>query len=390
MQGKSINTLLIEDNPKDARLIQEELSEAMDVFFNLTCAETLQDGLKQIENGGIDIILLDLSLPDSTGLDTFSKVYEKAHRVPILILSGMRDELLAETAVGKGAQDYSVKSDIDRQLLIRSIQYAIERHKVRDELLKSQEQFRIIAENSTDLICVVNLEGKYLYNSPSYLNVVDNPNELLGTSFFNLIHTDDVEKIKHNFNIMVTTGMREKMEYRLVTKRLGLCFIESSGTVILDDKGKSEKIVIVSHDITEQKRVEEEIHQLSKEVQLLGNDLVEQTSESIIITNTNKTIEYVNSAFEHVTGYTKQEVINKPIKMLEEEKYTDIFFSEVEKTLQTGKIYKGEIINKKKNGEPLLSHTTITPLKGKNGEITHWIFTGRDITSIKQEEKKTT
>ncbi len=129
MEAQYIKVLLIEDNPGDARLIREMLAQARGVIFDLEGADRLSAGLKRIGGGGIDIVLLDLSLPDNHGFDTFMEVQAKAPDVPIIVMSGQDDEELAVKAVQEGAQDYLVKGQVDSNLLVRSIRYAIERQR---------------------------------------------------------------------------------------------------------------------------------------------------------------------------------------------------------------------------------------------------------------------
>jgi two-component sensor histidine kinase/CheY-like chemotaxis protein len=127
MSEKNINVLLIEDNPGDARLIQEMLAEARGVTLNVQHAGSLSKGLEHINCNDIELALLDLSLPDSHGLDTFIKVQSNATDIPIIVLSGLDNEELAVEAVQRGAQDYLVKGKVDSDLLVRAIRYAIER-----------------------------------------------------------------------------------------------------------------------------------------------------------------------------------------------------------------------------------------------------------------------
>ncbi len=108
MANKPINVLFIEDNPGDARLIQEMLADADGARFKLECADRLSAGLGRLGKGGIDCVLLDLTLPDSTELDTFVRVQAQAPEIPIVVISGLDDEALAIEAVQKGAQDYLV------------------------------------------------------------------------------------------------------------------------------------------------------------------------------------------------------------------------------------------------------------------------------------------
>lgn len=135
-----IKTLLIEDNPGDSRLIREMLSEAKDVSFDLKYAERLQAGLDQIGQGGIDVVLLDLGLPDSQGLETLDKTYALAPEVPIVVLTGLDDDTLGVQAVNRGAQDYLKKGQVDGELLMRTIRYAIERRRAKEREGQLQRQ----------------------------------------------------------------------------------------------------------------------------------------------------------------------------------------------------------------------------------------------------------
>ena len=143
MTETSINVLLIEDDSGDAYLLQSFLSSAEPVSFNLLCANRLGTGLDHLNDTHFDIILLDLSLPDSMGLDTIDKVRLHAPDVPIVVLTGLDDEDTAMQAVQAGAQDYLSKDHLDHNTLTRSIRYAVERHRLRQALdqarLKEEE-----------------------------------------------------------------------------------------------------------------------------------------------------------------------------------------------------------------------------------------------------------
>src|SRR5262245_44922927 len=128
------NVLLIEDNPGDARLIQEMIREDPDAPFNVHCADRLSRALEHLAVGGTGLVLLDLSLPDSMGLETFARVYAHSPTVPIIVLTGNDDDSLALSAVKSGAQDYLVKSRLDRELLLRSMHYSIERKRYQVQL----------------------------------------------------------------------------------------------------------------------------------------------------------------------------------------------------------------------------------------------------------------
>jgi diguanylate cyclase (GGDEF)-like protein len=125
--GDRHSVLLIEDNPGDARLIREMIAEDPDVPFDLHFSQRLAQGLDFLANEKPDLVLLDLSLPDSLGLETFGKVFDHSPDIPIIVLTGTDDRNIALSAVKNGAQDYLVKGKLDRELLVRAMQYSIER-----------------------------------------------------------------------------------------------------------------------------------------------------------------------------------------------------------------------------------------------------------------------
>lgn len=140
MGGEEIKILLVEDNTIEAALLQEELCELEPSRFFISHVERLDEAIGRLEEGLFDIILLDLGLPDSHGLDTFVTAHERAKGIPIVVLSGLDDERLGMEAVRKGAQDYLVKGKSDVHALVRSLHHAIQRHRLLAELELSKER----------------------------------------------------------------------------------------------------------------------------------------------------------------------------------------------------------------------------------------------------------
>lgn len=156
MRINPIQILLVEDNPGDARLIQVMLAETGGRLFELTHADRLSAGLTCLAEEGFDLVLLDLSLPDSQGLDTFVQVKPHAPDLPVVVLTGNVDEELPSQAMRAGAQDYLVKGEIDGNLLVRSIRYAIERQ----ELMSALERERQKKREGDELYFIERLTGQ--------------------------------------------------------------------------------------------------------------------------------------------------------------------------------------------------------------------------------------
>lgn len=139
MDDRQINVLLIEDNPGDAALIRVLLEEVEGTPFALERVDRLTAGLERLARGGIDVVLLDLSLPESQGLPTFLRAKSHAPNLPILVLTGLDDETLAVRAVQAGAQDYLVKGGVTSAVLSRALRYAIERKQTEIALQRATE-----------------------------------------------------------------------------------------------------------------------------------------------------------------------------------------------------------------------------------------------------------
>jgi len=145
--NEEITILLIEDNPGDARLIQEALLETnrdhpTTTRFKLTVADRLCAGLGALAQRNVDVILLDLSLPDSEGLSTLLSISAQAPALPVIVMTGLDDETITVGALQAGAQDYLIKGELDGNLLVRAIRYAIERKRAEEALRVSEESLR--------------------------------------------------------------------------------------------------------------------------------------------------------------------------------------------------------------------------------------------------------
>jgi two-component system cell cycle response regulator len=151
-----IRVLLVEDNPADARWVREMLAEDVSGEFELEHAFTVRDGVEQLaaQDAAIDAVLLDLSLPDATGLDTLQRVLEASHNAVVIVMTGHGDEQIGLAAMQAGAQDYLVKGQVDGRTLRRALRFALERQTVlqrlshRDDLtgLHNRRGFMIQAE----------------------------------------------------------------------------------------------------------------------------------------------------------------------------------------------------------------------------------------------------
>ena len=148
----TIRVLIVEDNPADVALIEQLLHATRSTNFELIHSETIEASLARIGESKVDVVLLDLSLPDSTGIEACEKIRQAKTSIPVVILTGLDDEQVAIDAVQRGAQDYLVKGEIDSDVLVRSLRYAIERQRIETELQQAHDELeKRVAERTSDL-----------------------------------------------------------------------------------------------------------------------------------------------------------------------------------------------------------------------------------------------
>lgn len=267
---RNINILLIEDNHDYAQLINRIISNESSNLMEVKHHETFAEGFKRLSEGDIDLVLLDLELPDNSNIDKIVQIHVSTD-VPIIVLTGTDDEQVAIKSVQMGAQDYLMKSNLDSRLLVRSIRYAIERKKVDDKLKRTEERFRLLIENAVDLIAILDLDGTINYASPSHNRVLGyDEHDLLGRKAFEFIHPEDLpavveifsKGIQHIGNEDFDQDMSYSAEFRFRHKDGYWVTLESFGKLYPPDSGEI-GIIVNSRDVTERKKMEESLRNLS-------------------------------------------------------------------------------------------------------------------------------
>jgi PAS domain S-box-containing protein len=268
--------LLVEDNPADARLLHETLRDINKNKYELTHIQSLGEAIVRLTETNFDAILLDLFLPDSQGLETVERILSAAPALPIIVLTGLKDESTGIQAVRKGAQDYLIKGQTNSDLLIRAINYSTERKRVEEELRKardeleirvqertaelskSEDRFRMMAETIPDVFWISTPQvDKILYVSPAYEKIWGRSPESLyksPKSFMDAIHPEDVQRV-----VAALEGFTKRfwdLEYRIRQPDGSVRWIMDRGFPICDEKGNVILMTGVATDITELKLTE--------------------------------------------------------------------------------------------------------------------------------------
>jgi PAS domain S-box-containing protein len=268
MSGSSIRVLLIEDDPEYAYLLQEMLKTARSASFDVTHANHLSDGVNHLAEGSFDIILLDLSLPDSWGFETFATIYAHASHIPIIPLSGLDDERLAMRAVREGAQDYLVKGETDAKLLTRALCYAIERKRSERALREQRDRIQQYLDIAGVIIVVIDADQRVTLVNKKGCEVLGYEEaEIVGKKWFDSFVPERIRaQVKAAFAQLMAGEVEpvEKFENPVLTKSGEERVIAWDNTILRDESGNITHTLSSGEDITEHRRAEQLLEGLNQ------------------------------------------------------------------------------------------------------------------------------
>jgi len=300
MDAQLLKVLLVEDNFKEAELLKEFLSEARATRFELTHVQRLDETLEVLEQDNFDVILLDLSLPDSQGLETVARVrsalcsttelgsahcnpndanvssseaapltlsstqtLSPAPLTPIVVLTGLDDENLAVHAIRSGAQDYLIKGQVDYPLLVHALRYAIERTQMSQKLRQSEEQYALAISGGQVGVWQVNFLSRHIYVSPNMKTLLGYGEQEIVVSprdWLERVHPDDLQRLlTAAFDHLQGLTSHIEIEHRLLHKDGSCRWVLSRGTAFRNATGQPYRIAGSSTDITGRKQAEEKI-----------------------------------------------------------------------------------------------------------------------------------
>ena len=211
---------MVEDTREDVCLLQALLDNAKSGRFRIQHVDRLAAAQERMALGGIDAVILDLSLPDSSGLETFEKLQAQHPTVPILVLTAAQNESMADLAIRHGAQDYLLKGRLDSALVVRAIRYAIERKRGENALRKSEERFELMARATNDAVWDLDLATNRMWWNVGVRSFLGYPPDTVGADFNwwqEHIHPEDRERVISCVSAVIDGGGRFWLdEYRFL------------------------------------------------------------------------------------------------------------------------------------------------------------------------------
>jgi PAS domain S-box-containing protein len=298
MKRTSLRILLLEAEATFAARVRDYLARVPSPRYEVAQAGDVPEALRRLGRETFDLLLLSLGSPAPEELHCIRALNQAAPHLPLVVLMDAEDDAWALEAVRAGAQDFAVKQGLEGRMLSRIIRYAIERKRAAAALQQSEEFFRLISENVTDLIAVIDRSGRRLYNSPSYRHSLGTHAGLEGTLSFEEIHPDDKERIRRVFQQTLATGVGQRAEYRLQLPDGSVRHIESQGSVIRDEAGEPCKVVVVSRDITERKRAMSQLEEAMAELHC-AHEQLQATQAQLLQSERLETVSTFAGAIAH-------------------------------------------------------------------------------------------
>jgi len=390
MSSKPINILLLEDNPLDARLLRLQLGEKQGAAYHLTHKETLQQGIALLGELHPDLILCDLSLPDSHELETFQRLHAVAPRTPIIVLSGSDDETLAVQAVREGAQDYLVKGRVDAQGLIRAISYALERHRTERALHENEQLYKRLLESITDYVYTVYLEdGRPVRteHGPGCITITGyTPEELLRASdlWYRMVEKEDRPAVLNQVTRLLSGQSPPPLEHRILRKSGQTRWVRHTLVPNRDENGTLVTYTGLLSDISDRKLAEEKL--VNSEA--FYHSLVENLPQNIFRKDLNERFTFANQRFCAMLGKSLDQIIDRtdfdfyPAELATKYQQDDRW------VIETGRIFETIEENQSPGGQKIYVQVVKTPIYDAHGQIlgTQCIFW--DITERKRFEER--
>ncbi|MGB7582658.1 MAG: PAS domain S-box protein, partial [Sedimentisphaerales bacterium] len=386
MNGE-IRVLQIDDDEIDVRLVKRALAKSTkSAKFVVESASCLADGLNLLKTKQYDVLLLDLGLPDSNGIETVKSVSKVNANIPIVVLTGLESEETGLEAIKNGASDYLVKGPAIEISLVRTALYAIERKKVAEKLHESQQMLQLVMNSIPQAIFwkdrnLVHLGCNAVFAKHAGLS---SPQEVVGKT------NQDMPWRKEEIEFYSQCDRRvmenNSAEYHISEPQLQAdgkqAWLDTNKIPLHDSEGNVIGVLGTYEDVTERRQAERAL-QIAEE---RYRTIFENSAVAIMMADDQEQLISWNKFTEQLLGMTKDDLYLKPVQSLyPEDAWDKIRTHEVR---QKGIQQHIETQMLKKNGEVIEVDVSLSILKDPDGRITGSIGVIRDITERKEADKK--
>ena len=375
--AKALRILIVEDDVVDRKLLERLLAKSSLDVAEVRYADRLSTALDCLKESAFDVVLLDLGLPDSRGTESVINIQSRAPHVPIIVLSGLDDELTATSAVQKGVQDYLIKGQVDSTLLMRSIRYALERKKAERQLQAADHRYRTIFDNSAVAIMMVDREQRLVsWNKFTEELLGMTEADLLGRSVRSLYPDAEWQRIR---TLSVRQkGMQHHLETQMYRQGGDPIDVDISLSVLKDSDGVATGSIGVVRDITERRRMEQALRQSEERFR----QVVENAREWIWEVDAAGLYTYASPIIERILGYKPEEILGKKhfydffhpddAALLKAQAFEIFSRNDVFTEFQTRNLHKdGRVVFLLRSGVPILdANGRLIGYRGADADVT--------------------
>jgi PAS domain S-box-containing protein len=387
MSNPAIEVLLIEDNPGDVKLVRAYLSEDPEVRIDVEHARRLSTGLTRLSESPVDVVLLDLGLPDSIGLETFRRAFEHSPTVPIVILTGAEVMEQGLQAVREGAADYLPKNRMDGPLLIRSIRFAIERagrRRAAQELKEEKGFLETVLESLGHPFYVINVDdyrviqansaagfGELSQDSTCHALVHKAPEPCSGRL---LCPLEEVKRTKRPTVIEHLHFDKDDNDWKA----------QVHAYPIFDSARNVSQVIVYAIDVTDRDRAEAALCASEERFRVL----VETTSDWIWEVDQNGVYKYSSPKVEELLGYAPDEIVGKTLFDLVDPEEAQHLAASFRRSMESGEpLVRLEHTNLGKDGGRVVLETNAMPVLNREGRVLGYRGIDRDITAAKEAQQ---
>ncbi len=377
--------LLVEDDQVAASMVRKQLESLGYVVAGV--ALTGEQAIVAARELMPDLILMDIQLEGELDGIAASRIINSSCDTPIVFLTANSDLATLSVALKAAPYGYVIKP-FDIQTLRATLEIAIHKYKYDVRLRESEEMHRLLAENSRDLICLHEVDGRFIYVSPSAKELLGfTPDELLGRYPQSLLNPEDSKRVCRDiYKLTRNTEGVHLPQYRVRTQSGSFVWLETSIKLIYNEAGDVIKLQTSSRDITQRRQVEEELERVAFENTKLAI-VTSKTANAVVITDADGLIEWVNDGFVKRTGFTLEEVQGKkPGSFLQGAETNPKTVAYIREELTRRHGFNVDIVNYTKQGEKYWVNLEVQPLINELGVLTNFMALQIDITDRKETE----
>ena len=334
------------------------------------------EGLEQVRTMGFDAAIVDIRLPDVSGVELLKSLRLASPDLEVILMTGYASLPTALQAIDGDAFAYLVKP-FEMDQLVATLKKALDRQHLARALRESEERYRLIAENINDAIFLMDTQGRLVFANQRASAITGyTTNELIGRPIFSLLTPEGARRVLERLGSAVSDQDSTAVFETHLLKRDGvLVWVEANMTNVRRE-GQVVGRLGVLRDISERKLTEQQMR--------LQTGALDAAASGVVITDRGGAIIWANPAFTSLTGYPVSEVMGRTLRLQKSGQHEPSFYRSLWESILSGQTWRGEMVNRRKDGSLYPEAQTITPVHDERGEITHFIAIKEDISQRKR------